>query len=75
MESTKIKTDFMLPKTPVLFGMGTVIDLMGTGIHFSLPKRIVNDDSKAIASDWAMVGKDIRFAINEYRRSSKNAKQ
>jgi hypothetical protein len=59
------RTDFLFATPSFLTGAGTVFNLPGSSfiyVHSSSGKEA---DAKAIASDWAMAGKDIRSAVSD----------
>ena len=48
---------------PIFRGMGYLVDLSGSPLDSPFLHR---SDSEAIASDWLNVGKDLRYAINNF---------
>lgn len=55
---------------PFVYGMGSVLDIAGTGGNFPRPASSgMAADTRAIASDWKAVGGDLRavFEVNPPR--------
>jgi hypothetical protein len=50
-------------------GMGSVLDLFGQDVRFTVPIRVRRPDPAAIQGDWISVGGDIRRAIETVRDS------
>jgi hypothetical protein len=59
----RVVTDFLTPKTTLLTGMGTILNLVGSYYQYSISPTPEEADRRAIASDWRMVGQDIKDAI------------
>jgi hypothetical protein len=56
------ETSFLFASPNFMSGVSSVMDLGGTLVMYNESKTIQEADIKAIANDWAMVGKDIRTA-------------
>jgi hypothetical protein len=56
-------TDFLFAYPGFLQGFATVLDLGGTLIEYNVSRTPQEADLRAIASDWAITGKDIQTAI------------
>ncbi len=52
-----------------LTGVARLFDFWGL-FDADKPRAFAND-AEALASDWRMVGEDLRVAMNEFRKSSK----
>jgi hypothetical protein len=61
----KFKTDFLCPSSSFLSGFGSVLNLRGQGYGYNTSD---DPDEIAIASDWLMVGQDIRDALEKAPR-------
>lgn len=61
--SENIQTDFLTPTSTFVIGMGTVLNLAGNYFVYNTSGNSEEADLNAIASDWQMVGKDIKQAI------------
>jgi hypothetical protein len=59
----RVVTDFLTPKTTLLTGMGTLLNLAGSYYQYSISPTPEEADRRAIAADWRMVGQDIKDAI------------
>ena len=56
-------TGFLFAHPGFLQGFATVLDLGGTLIEYNISRTPQEADVRAIASDWAITGKDIQTAI------------
>lgn len=59
-------SDFLFATPTFISGMGAVIDLGGTMARFNESTSPEEADYLAIANDWAMVGRDMRYAMNQF---------
>ena len=50
-----------------LLGVATILDMGSTMTIYNYDSSPSQADANAIASDWEMVGTDIKVAINKYR--------
>ena len=62
-------TDYLFATPSFLSGMASVLDIGSTLTHYNTSDSPEEADARAIASDWAMVGQDIRSAISAYEKS------
>ena len=58
-----VVTDFLVVQPSVSSGVASLIDLFGTD-RYNMSESEEEADSKAIFSDWAMVGKDIQGSVD-----------
>jgi hypothetical protein len=58
----RFKTDFLIPSSSFLTGLGSVFCIGG---HLYQYNTSDNPDEIAIANDWLMVGQDIHDAMAE----------
>ena len=65
----RYKTDFLLPKSSVITGMGSIMNIVGNYFEFNYSD---NPDKKAIENDWGVVGNDIFWAVNQMNDQLKN---
>lgn len=56
-------TGFLFASPNFLYGVASTIDLGGTLVEYNASTTIQEADMKAIESDWAITGKDIKRAI------------
>ncbi|MCL2659596.1 MAG: hypothetical protein FWD64_03640 [Acidobacteriaceae bacterium] len=61
----KVKTDFLFAQPSFASGAARVLDLWGAFDEYNQSKTSREADTKAIASDWIVVGQDIRDAIGD----------
>lgn len=64
--NTKYRTTFLLPKNDFLVGLGSVLNIKGSYFKYNTSKSSQAADKKALASDWRMVGQDIRTATKKF---------
>ena len=62
-----MSTDFLFMKQSLINGMASIANLSGT-IPVNASNTPEEADTRAIASDWDMVGSDISEALNRYDR-------
>jgi hypothetical protein len=55
----KYKTDFLFSFPSFWIGVGSIINLSGNNIEYNFSDNENEADSKALYSDWALVGQDI----------------
>ena len=68
-----VRTDYLFPKTNFAVGLGSIVSVYGSYFEYNYSETNENADTRAIASDWQMVGKDIQEAIlSFYKAISKN---
>lgn len=48
--------------------MGSILSLFGSYFSFNYSSSAKEADTKAIESDFGVIGKDIEFAIDQYKR-------
>lgn len=65
----KFKTDFLVATPSVVSGAGRLFDWYGQFDQYNISPSGATADTTAMASDWGMVGDDIRSAISEYESS------
>ena len=56
-------TGFLFAHPSFLQGFSSVLDLGGTLVEYNISITPQEADSRAIASDWAITGKDFKAAI------------
>lgn len=61
-----LRTDFLFPKRSFLKGFSSVINIFGESSEslFNTSKSEEEADSKALSSDWEMIGRDFKKVIN-----------
>jgi hypothetical protein len=59
----ELRTDFLVTMPSVLLGVARLVDLGTTLDAYNISPTPEDADTIAIASDWRMVGKDLRDAI------------
>lgn len=64
--SKKTYTTFRLfPKASFLTGLGTTFNIFGNSFKFNYSESGEEADSKAIESDWGVVGSDLEKSMKE----------
>lgn len=66
----RYNTDFLFPKQDFMMGLGSVFSISGNYYKYNYSS---NPDSKAIESDWGVVGQDLKSVINQ-EEQNKNRK-
>jgi hypothetical protein len=59
-----IPTDFLAASSTFVGGMAMAINIAGNFHDYNRMRTPVEADAYALASDWLMVGQDIRDSIN-----------
>ena len=65
-------TAFLFATPSFLSGAAAAFDIGGTLVEYNISKNEADADSRAIASDWAVVGKDIQNSVEQYEAEKKN---
>ncbi len=63
MSKKKFRTDFLFPRTNLVVGMGSIINISGRYFDFNYSDSGEEADSKAIESDWGNIGLDIENVV------------
>jgi hypothetical protein len=58
--NNRSKTDFLCPTSSFLMGLASVLNITGNFHEYNTSE---NPDGIAIASDWRMIGHDVRDAL------------
>ena len=66
-------TGFLFAHPGFLQGFAVVLDLGGTLVEYNVSGTIQEADMRAIASDWAITGKDIQTAIKHFVKEKEAA--
>jgi hypothetical protein len=61
-------TGFLFADPSFLQGVASVLDIGGTLLVYNESESGTEADARAIATDWAIVGKDIEKAIEEFEQ-------
>ncbi len=64
-------TCFLFADPSFLAGLAAVLDIGGGLIVYNESRSGQEADSRALASDWAVVGKDILAAIDNFEENEK----
>lgn len=56
-------TDFLMPRSSYITGAGTVFNLAGSYYVYNTSNTPEEADAKALASDWQVIGNDLRNAL------------
>ena len=63
-KSILLRGDFLYPDSDFITGMGSVLNISGNYFEFATSKDENAADCKAVRNDWAIVGQEIKNAIN-----------
>jgi hypothetical protein len=66
----RYKTNVLFPKTSLLDGFGSIMNVAGNYFRFNYSESGEEADNKAIANDWGVVGDDIRNVIQRTKQKS-----
>ena len=72
--NNKARTDYLFATPSFLAGVARLFDFGCTFDQYNRSESNAEADARAIASDWAMVGKDISFAMNQELKTIPRAK-
>jgi hypothetical protein len=61
-------TDFLVPRSSVLTGMGTLLNMAGSYYFYNVSPNPAEADSRALASDWKIIGEDFRQVLSEEKK-------
>jgi hypothetical protein len=56
-------TDFLVPTSSFLIGMGTAFNVRGNSFIYAISSSPAEADAKAISSDWKVTGEDLQEAV------------
>lgn len=65
-KTRKYRTDFLFTRPNFLVGVGSVLNIAGNYFDFKYSSSDKEADTKAILSDWGVIGEDIQIAKDEY---------
>ncbi|HRD06574.1 MAG: hypothetical protein U0V54_01670 [Saprospiraceae bacterium] len=64
-KKSKYRTNVLFQRTSFLKGMGSVLNISGNYYQFDYSDSSLIADSKAIKSDWGVIGQDIKNAAEQ----------
>lgn len=67
MKKRIFHTDFLTPDQDFITGAGSVFDIFDASTPYNETESGQDADVKAIANDWAVIGEDMRIAIEKHR--------
>jgi hypothetical protein len=67
-QPTQCDSDFLAARPSFLQGLSAAIDIGGTLTEYNTSQTPQEADARAIASDWAITGRDIHIAIQRVRK-------
>lgn len=73
MEKFNDDTNFLFADPDFFTGAATVMDLGGTLVVYNVSKDGKEADLRALASDWAVIGKDIKKSVEEFEKKTEVA--
>ena len=62
------KTDYLLPKNGFFTGLRSILNVSGNYFKYNTSETAEEIDTKAIQSDWLMVGEDIKIAKRNFEK-------
>ena len=63
-----IRSDFLVARPSFLTGMARLLDLWGAFDEYNVSPDGRAADALALRADWAVIGQDLRTAIERFRR-------
>lgn len=66
-------SDFLFAQPSFASGAARMLDLWGRFDEYNQNHSGAESDARAIASDWAVVGQDIYYALEQYESELKSA--
>lgn len=63
-----MQTDFLFAKPNFVSGVAAVLDFGGTLVNYNVSQNEREADLRALASDWAMVGEDVKHSVEIFQR-------
>lgn len=64
------RTDYLFPEGGFLLGFGSVLDISGNYFQYNLSRDGAEADRRALASDWGVVGQDMRKAMSLWEQTN-----
>jgi hypothetical protein len=64
-----VQSDFLFAAPTFISGAARVLDLYGVFDKYNTSSSALEADSKAILSDWSMVGQDLFWAMHQFEIS------
>lgn len=61
-------TDFLTPRSSVLTGMGTLLNLAGSYYFYNISPTPAEADARALAADWKVVGQDLYHVLTQEKQ-------
>ena len=74
MEKLLDDSGFLFANPSFIGGAATVIDIGGTLVVYDVSKNGVEADLRALASDWAVTGKDIKRSVEKLKKTATKEK-
>lgn len=71
----KFRTNLLFPRTDFIRGMGSVLHIGSGYFKFNFSKSGFDTDAKSIASDWGMVGQDMKQVFADELAKNKSVGQ
>lgn len=68
-------TGFLFATPSFLSGAASAFDIGGTLVEYNISRNEADADSRAIASDWAVVGKDIQHCVDQTEKENETTKK
>jgi hypothetical protein len=68
MSNYEGETSFLFASPSFIQGIASAMDIGGTLVMYNESETTIEADTRAIANDWAMVGKDIRAAAENFTK-------
>ena len=63
------RSDYLFTRPSFIKGVSKILSINGYNPQYNDSKSSVEDDLKALKSEWLVVGKYMKGALDEYRRT------
>lgn len=70
MKISKYNSKYLFPRTSLLVGAGSVLNIFGNYFSFKSYNSDSEADYKAIESDWKVIGFDIENSTNDFAQKN-----
>jgi hypothetical protein len=75
MEKITDDSGFLFADQSFIGGAATTIDIGGTLVVYNVSRDGDDADFRALASDWAITGKDIKRSVEKFKKQTTKAKE
>ena len=66
---TRVRSDFLVARPSLASGLARLCDLFGAFDVYNASPDGATADARAIRADWAVIGQDLRAAMEDFRKT------